>query len=61
MQIKSKKMMKIMFNIKIPSKMMRIIKKKKMIIMMKILKNDLFIFLFFFGLEVLTNNIKYIK
>ena len=33
-------MMKIMFKIKIPSKMMRIIKKKKMIIMMKILKND---------------------
>ena len=61
MQIKSKKMMKIMFNIKIPSKMMKIIKKKKLIIMMKILKNDLFIFLFFFGLEVLTNNIKYIK
>ena len=54
-------MMKIMFNIKIPSKMMKIIKKKKLIIMMKILKNDLFIFLFFFGLEVLTNNIKYIK
>ena len=33
-------MMKIMFKIKIPSKMMRIFKKKKMIIMMKILKND---------------------
>ena len=61
MQIKSKKMMKIMFNIKIPSKMMKIIKKTKLIIMMKILKNDLFIFLFFFGIEVLTNNIKYIK
>ena len=33
-------MMKIMFKIQIPSKMMRIFKKKKMIIMMKILKND---------------------